>query len=93
MPLERALLNSAHMEIVYIACVATLAACAVLARLGKHSPKTRLLDDSGDKIDQALVHLINEVTREPTPHRSPYVASDAVMVDSRMRALEEHRTL
>ena len=81
------------MEIVFIACVATLAACAVLARLGKHSPTTRLLDDSGDKIDQALFHLINEVTREPTPHRSPYVSSDAVMMASRMRALDQHHSL
>jgi hypothetical protein len=81
------------MEIVFIACVATLAACAVLARTGKRAPKTRTLDDSGDKIDQALFHLINEVTREPTPHRSPYVSSDAVMVGSRMRALEKHHTI
>ena len=82
------------MEIVFIACVATLAACAVLARLGKRAPKTRLLDESsGDKIDQALFHLINEVTREPTPHRSPYISSDAVMVGSRMRALEKHHTI
>jgi hypothetical protein len=81
------------MEIVFIACVATLAACAVLARLGKHAPATRLLDDSGDKIDQALFHLINEVTREPTPHRSPYISSDAVMVGSRMRAVEKHHTM
>jgi len=81
------------MEIVFIACVATLAACAVLARLGKRTPKTRLLDDSGDKIDQALFALINEVTREPTPHRSPYISSDAVMVGSRMRALEKHHTI
>jgi hypothetical protein len=80
------------MEIVFIACVATLAACAVLARLGKRAPAARLLDDSGDKIDQALFHLINEVTREPTPHRSPYVSSDAVMVGSRMRALDKHST-
>lgn len=81
------------MEIVFIACVATLAACAVLARLGKPAPTTtRLLDDSGDKIDQALFHLINEVTREPTPHRSPYVSSDAVMMASRIRALEKHHS-
>jgi hypothetical protein len=80
------------MEIVLIACVATLAACAVLARLGKRAPKTRMLDDSGDKIDQALFHLINEVTREPTPHRSPYVSSDAVMMASRMGALDKHHT-
>ena len=82
------------MEIVFIACVATLAACAVLARLGKRAPKTQqLLDDSGGKIDQALFHLINEVTREPTPHRSPYISSDAVMVGSRIRSLEKHHTI
>ncbi|MEP6859067.1 MAG: hypothetical protein ABJE66_00505 [Deltaproteobacteria bacterium] len=83
------------MEIVLIACVATLAACAVLARLGKRAPKTRLLDDSGDKIDQALFHLINEVTREATPHRSPYAyaSSDAVMMASRMGALEKPHTI
>ena len=81
------------MEIVLIACVATLAACAVLARVGKHAPKTRVLDESGDKIDQALFHLINEVTREPTPHRSPSVSSDAVMMASRMSALDKHHTM
>ena len=81
------------MEIVFIACVATLAACALLARLGKRAPKTRMLDDSGDKIDQALLHLINEVTREPTPHHSPYFSSDAVMMGSRMRALDDRHTM
>jgi len=80
------------MEIVFIACVATLAACAALAGIGKRTPKTRMLDNSNKKIDQALFHLINEVTREPTPHRAPYVSSDAVMVASRMRALDKHTT-
>jgi len=80
------------MEIVFIACVATLAACAVLARVGKRSSNTRSLESSGDKIDQALFHLINEVTREPTPHRSPYVSSDAVMMASRIRALDTHHS-
>jgi len=79
------------MEIVFIACVATLAACAVLARFGTSAPKPPSLD-GGDKMDQALFHLINEVTRVPTPHRSPYTSSDAVMVASRMSAVDEHRS-
>jgi len=80
------------MEIVLIACVATIAACAVLAQFGKRGSKTRPLD-AGDKMDQALFHLINEVTRVPTPHRSPYVSSDAVMVSSRISAVDKHRSL
>lgn len=80
------------MEIVFIACVATLAACAVLAQFGKSAPKPPSLD-AGDKMDQALFHLINEVTRAPTPHRSPYMSSDAVMVSSRINAVDSHRSL
>ena len=80
------------MEIVFIACLATLAACAVLARFGKRTPKPQALD-AGGKIDEALYHLINEVTRVPTPHRSPYVSSDAVMIGSRISALDKHHSL
>lgn len=81
------------MEIVFIACLATLGACAVLATIGKHKAASKLREDSADKLDQALFHLINEVTRKPTPHRSPYARMDHVLVGSRMRAVEKRQTL
>ena len=53
-----------------------------------------LIEDVDQGLDgEALFHLINEVTREPTPHHSPYFSSDAVMMGSRMRALDDHHTI
>jgi hypothetical protein len=81
------------MEIVFIACVATLAACALLARIGKRTAAAKLREDSHDPLDQALYHLINEVARRPTPHRAPYARMDHVLVGSRMSSLDKHSTM
>jgi len=80
------------MEIVFIACVATLGACAALARVGKRKATSTLRQDSHDPLDQALYHLINEVTRRPTPQRATYAQVDRVLVGSRVRALDKHTT-
>ncbi|MEO8553011.1 MAG: hypothetical protein ABI678_23725 [Kofleriaceae bacterium] len=80
------------MEIVFIACVATLGACALLARMGKRKAASALREDSHDKLDRALFHLINDVSRKPTPHRTPYAGADHVLMGSRMRALDKRTT-
>ncbi|MEO6773620.1 MAG: hypothetical protein ABI437_11255 [Kofleriaceae bacterium] len=80
------------MEIVLVACVATLAVCAVLARPVRRPPATPVIDASSAKFDRALMHLIREVTHEPAPRRSAYVHSDGVMVGSRIRALDDRPT-
>lgn len=81
------------MEIVFIACLSTLGACAILASIGKRKAVAKLREDSDDKLDQALFHLINEVARRPTKHRSPYARMDHVVVGSRMRSLEKRQTM
>lgn len=81
------------MEIVFIACLATLAACALFARVGKRKAASTLREDSNDPLDQALYHLINEVGRRPTPPRPPYARMDHVLVGSRVRALDKRSTM
>jgi hypothetical protein len=80
------------MEIVLIACLATLGVCAMLAGVGKHARIDRKLhEDSQDPLDQALFHLINEVTRAPV-RRNGTVPPDSVLVGSRLRAIDSRRT-
>jgi hypothetical protein len=77
------------MEIIGVACVATLAICAVLARASNPIAKRVLKETSKDPLDKALFHLINEVTRKPTPRRG-YV--DHVMLGSRLSAHDKRTT-
>jgi hypothetical protein len=75
------------MEIIAVACLATLAVCAVLARTGTRTVRRPLEETSADPLDKALFHLINEVTRKPEPRRGGNV--DRVMVGSRLSAMRD----
>jgi hypothetical protein len=72
------------MTIILVACLATLAVCALFARIHrapvKRSTKVPVLDD-------ALVSLINDVSRRPAPRSRPQI--DHVMIGSRLRAMDK----
>ena len=71
------------MTIILVACLATLAVCALFARIRQpavvRTTKVPSLDD-------ALVSLINDVSRRPPPRR-PQI--DHVMIGSRLRAMDK----
>jgi microcompartment protein CcmK/EutM len=58
------------MEIVSIACVATIALCAVLSMMSRGAT-ARVRKPTRDPLDSAIMHLIDDVTREPGVRVNP----------------------
>ncbi|MFT3692715.1 MAG: hypothetical protein QM831_06215 [Kofleriaceae bacterium] len=78
------------MEIIVVACVATIAACAILSRATRSAPQKPLRGDSSNRLDQGLFHLINEVARKPEKKRGQYV--DRVHLGDRLGSLRKRET-
>jgi hypothetical protein len=72
------------MTIILVACLATLAVCALFARIQQPAVKRTTKVPS---LDDALVSLINDVSRRPPPRRRPQI--DHVMIGSRLRAMDK----
>lgn len=72
------------MTIIVVACLATLAVCALFARSGRPAAKRTAKVPS---LDHALISLINEVSRKQAPRRPPQV--DQVMLGPRLRAMDK----
>ncbi len=66
--MERELLRVPTMEIVFIACLATLGVCALLAVFNRGSQPVK---PKRDPLDSAVMKLIEEVTREPGRRVNP----------------------
>lgn len=58
------------MDIVIIACVATIALCALLSVFNR-GEIARVRKPTRDPLDSAVMHLIVEVTREPAARVNP----------------------
>ncbi|MEO8840242.1 MAG: hypothetical protein ABI591_14620 [Kofleriaceae bacterium] len=72
------------MTIIVVACLATLAVCALFARSGKPAATRTAKVPS---LDDALIFLINDVSRQPPSRRRLQI--DHVMIGSRLRAMDE----
>lgn len=72
------------MTIIVVACLATLAVCALFARSGPPAARTAKVPS----LDHALISLINDVSRKPASRRRP-PRVDQVMVGSRLRAVDK----
>jgi hypothetical protein len=73
------------MTIILVACLATLAVCALFARI--HQPVAKRTTKVSS-LDDALVSLINDVSRRPAPRRR-HAKMDHVMIGSRLRAMDK----
>lgn len=73
------------MTIILVACLATLALCALFARI--HQPAVKRTMNKVSSLDDALVSLINDVSRRPAPRRRAQI--DHVMIGSRLRAMDK----
>jgi hypothetical protein len=74
------------MTIIVVACLATLALCALFARIG-HQPAAKRTSKV-PSLDHALISLINDVSYKPAPRRRrPQI--DRVMIGSRLRAVDK----
>lgn len=78
------------MEIIVVACVATIATCAILSRATRSAPQKPLRGDSSNRLDQGLYHLINEVSRKPERRRGSYL--DRVNLANRLSSLHKRQT-
>jgi hypothetical protein len=58
------------MEIVVIACLVTLSLCALLSISGR-GKTARVRKPTRDPLDSAVLHLIDEVTRQPATRVNP----------------------
>jgi hypothetical protein len=76
------------MTIILVACLATLAVCALFARVWRPAVKRTTEVPS---LDHALISLINDVSRQPPPRRAqPRRAQiDHVMIASRLQAMDK----
>jgi len=72
------------MTIILVACLATLAVCALFARINRPALERATKVPS---LDDALVSLINDVSRQPPPPRRTQI--DHVMIASRLRAMDK----
>jgi len=72
------------MTIILVACLATLAVCALFARI--HQPAVKRTTKV-PSLDDALVSLINDVSRQPLPRRR--MPMDHVLIGSRLRAMDK----
>jgi hypothetical protein len=72
------------MTIILVACLATLAVCALFARVWRPAVTRTTKVPS---LDHALVSLINDVSRQPPPPRRAQI--DHVMIASRLRAMDK----
>ncbi|GEM_PF-3366338 len=58
------------METVFIACLVTIGLCALLSVFSR-GKTAHVRKPTRDPLDSAIMHLIDEVTREPTARVNP----------------------